>query len=161
MKLSINAQTVDVPAPWQDENLLKFLREHLGLVGSKFGCGMGLCGTCTVLVDNRPTRACSAPVGALEGRSIQTIEGIASRADRFHPVQQAWIDEAVIQCGYCQAGQIMTAVGLLAQAPNPTDAQIDDAFSGNLCRCGTHQRIRVAVKKAAELIKTNQSGTKT
>jgi isoquinoline 1-oxidoreductase alpha subunit len=137
-----------VPAEWQDETLLNVLREQLGLVGAKFGCGVGQCGACTVLVDDAPVRSCALPVAALAGRTVITIEGLASQT-ALHPVQAAWLEESVPQCGYCQAGQVMGTVSLLKRIPLPTDAQIDEALAGHLCRCGTQQRIRRAVKRAA------------
>ena len=148
MNLTINGQVRTVPAEWQDETLLNVLRESLGLVGAKFGCGVGQCGACTVLVDGAPARSCTLPVTALSGRAVLTIEGLASDP-ALHPVQAAWLEESVPQCGYCQAGQVMGTVALLKRAPQPTDAQIDEALAGHLCRCGTQQRIRRAVKRAA------------
>jgi aerobic-type carbon monoxide dehydrogenase small subunit (CoxS/CutS family) len=117
------------------------------MTGTKFGCGIALCGACTVHVDGTPARSCQLPVSSLAGKDITTIEGIS--ADGSHPVQQAWIAEQVPQCGYCQSGQIMSAVALLAKTKNPTDADIDAAMSGNICRCGTYQRIRRAIHRAA------------
>jgi isoquinoline 1-oxidoreductase subunit alpha len=150
MELMINGRATPIPAPWQDESLLMVLREALGLAGAKFGCGVGLCGACTVLVDGTAQRACLLPVReAAQGQRITTIEGLAAPAG-LHPVQQAWLDERVPQCGYCQAGQVMAAVALLRQTPQPTDAQIDQAMAGQLCRCGTQQRIRAAVHRAAK-----------
>jgi isoquinoline 1-oxidoreductase alpha subunit len=148
MKLLINGQTHAVAPEWQDETLLDVLREHLGLVGSKFGCGAGLCGACSVLVDGALQRACLLPVRSVASRAITTVEGLA-QDDRWHPVQQAWLAENVPQCGYCQAGQMMCAVALLRAVPRPSDAQIDAAMAGQLCRCGTHARIRRAVHRAA------------
>jgi isoquinoline 1-oxidoreductase subunit alpha len=148
MELLVNGRTMDVPREWQEDRLLQVLREPLGLVGTKFGCGVGLCGACTVLLDGEPARSCLLPVSAAVGRQVTTIEGLAS-GERLHQVQQAWIDAAVPQCGYCQAGQIMSTVALLRATPKPTDADIDAALSGNLCRCGTQHRIRDAVKRAA------------
>lgn len=127
--------------------LLWALRDILNLKGTKFGCGMGLCGACTVHLDGKPARACITPAKAVGTQAITTIEGIS--ADLSHPVQRAWIDIDVPQCGYCQAGQIMAAVALLKQKPSPTDAEIAEAMSGNLCRCGTYLRIREAIKKAS------------
>ncbi|HZF13944.1 MAG TPA: (2Fe-2S)-binding protein [Thermoanaerobaculia bacterium] len=127
--------------------LLWVLRDELGMTGTKFGCGVGLCGACTVQVDGQALRSCSAPAGVLAGRKITTIEGLS--ADRSHALQKAWIAEGVPQCGYCQSGQLMSAAALLAQTPHPTDAEIDTAMSGNLCRCGTYQRIRRAIHRAA------------
>ena len=128
--------------------LLWVVREELGLTGTKYGCGMALCGACTVHVDGQPTRACVTPLSAVRGRRVTTIEGL-SRAGTLHPVQAAWIDADVPQCGYCQSGQVMAAAALLAENRNPSDADIDAAMSGNICRCGTYQRIRAAIKPAA------------
>lgn len=145
--LTINGQirTVEVPA---DMLLLWVLRDVLGLTGTKYGCGVGSCGACTVHIDGVATRACLIPAAMVEGRAITTIEGLSS--DRSHPVQRAWLAEDVPQCGYCQAGQIMSAAALLAQNPQPTDDEINTAMFGNLCRCGTYQRIRRAIRRAAE-----------
>jgi len=137
-------QTVDL-AP--DTPLLWVLRESLELTGTKFGCGIGICGACTVHKDGTAIRSCITPVSAVSGAKIVTIEGLAANAD--HPVLRAWIAEEVPQCGYCQPGQIMSAAALLAKTPKPTDADIDAAMSGNLCRCGTYQRIRRAIHRAA------------
>ena len=145
LKINGATKTVDVPA---DTPLLWVIREHLRMTGTKFGCGKGLCGACTVHVDGVATRTCVLPVEAVAGSSVTTIEGIAEGETR-HRVQQAWIDEQVPQCGYCQSGQIMAAVALLEENPQPTDADIDSAMSGNLCRCGTYSRIRAAIKRAA------------
>ena len=146
MKLTINGQahTLDVSP---DTPLLWALRDHAGLTGTKFGCGKGLCGACTVHLDGNPIRSCSTPVSFAEGKSVTTIEGLA--VDAAHPVQQAWKDQNVPQCGYCQSGQIMSAAALLATNAAPTDAEIDAAMSGNICRCGTYPRIRKAIKQAA------------
>lgn len=132
----------------QDMPLLWALRDVLGLIGTKFGCGIAQCGACTVHVDGAAMRSCSVPVSAVAGRSITTIEGLATN-DALHPVQRAWIEVDVAQCGYCQAGQIMSAAALLASNPNPKDADIDAAMQGNYCRCGTYNRVRSAIKKAA------------
>lgn len=129
-----------------DTPLLWVLRDTLGLTGTKYGCGIAQCGACTVHVDGAPTRACVTPIAALAGKSVTTIEGLSRSGE--HPVQQAWFELDVVQCGYCQSGQIMTAAALLATTPNPTDAQINEAMSGVLCRCGTYQRIRAAIKRA-------------
>ena len=150
MKLLVNEHTVEVSVP-AETPLLWVLREEIGLIGTKFGCGKALCGACTVHVDGAPKRSCVTPCGDVAGTSIVTIEGLGS-GDALHPVQQAWIEENVPQCGYCQAGQIMTAVVLLRARPRPTDAEIDDAMSANLCRCGTYPRIRKAVHRAAQLL---------
>jgi aerobic-type carbon monoxide dehydrogenase small subunit (CoxS/CutS family) len=139
-------QQVDTPA---DMPLLWVVRETLGLTGTKYGCGMALCGACTVHVDGQPMRACVTPVSAVAGKTVTTIEGLSASTD--HPVQRAWIELDVPQCGYCQAGQIMTAAALLAQNASPTDADIDTAMSGHICRCGTYQRIRAAIHRAAAL----------
>jgi isoquinoline 1-oxidoreductase alpha subunit len=146
--LNINGKDahVDVDA---DTPLLWVLRDTLSLTGTKFGCGMALCGACTVHLDGAPIRSCVTPVSAVAGKKITTIEGLSS--DRSHPVQKAWIELDVPQCGYCQSGQIMSAVALLTQTPQPTDAQIDAAMAGNICRCGTYQRIRAAIHRAAQL----------
>jgi isoquinoline 1-oxidoreductase alpha subunit len=131
-----------------DTPLLWVLRDHLDLVGTKFGCGMGLCGACTVHVDGKPVRSCSLPVSALGDKKVTTIEGLAE-SSKLTPLQQTWCDLDVAQCGYCQAGQIMCAAALLAEKPEPTDADIDAAMSGNLCRCATYKRIRQAIHTAA------------
>lgn len=136
--------TLDV-AP--DTPLLWVIRDTLSLTGTKYGCGMALCGACTVHIDGKPTRSCVTNVSDVAGKSITTIEGLS--ADRSHAIQQAWIAEQVPQCGYCQSGQIMSAVALLTSNPKPTDADIDKAMSGNICRCGTYQRIRRAIHRAA------------
>lgn len=130
--------------------LLWVIREELGLTGTKYGCGVSLCGACTVHLNGRPIRACITPLQAAEGQEITTIEGIAPGPQTLHIVQQAWIDEQVPQCGYCQSGQIMSAVVLLHTSPNPTDEEIDRAMSGNICRCGTYGRIRKAIHRAAD-----------
>jgi len=144
--LNINGRDREVDiAP--EMPLLWVLRDELGMTGTKFGCGAGLCGACTVVVDGLALRSCSAPAGVLAGKKITTIEGLSP--DRSHPLQKAWIAEGVPQCGYCQSGQLMSAAALLAQTPHPTDAEIDTAMSGNLCRCGTYQRIRRAIHRAA------------
>jgi isoquinoline 1-oxidoreductase alpha subunit len=127
--------------------LLWYLRDELGLTGTKFGCGEGLCGACTVHIDGQAMRSCQVPMSGVANRRIVTIEGLS--ADASHPVQRAWMAANVAQCGYCQAGQIMQAAALLAETPRPTDAEIDAAMSGNICRCGTYQRIRAAIKRAA------------
>src|ERR1700675_4291386 len=145
--LNINGKVEHVDAP-ADMPLLWALRDVVGLTGTKFGCGMALCGACTVHVDGSPVRSCVTPVTAIEGRRVTTIEGLA-RGGRLHPVQEAWIEQDVPQCGYCQSGQVMSAAALLGARKRPTDADIDAAMSGNTCRCGTYQRIRAAIKQAA------------
>jgi isoquinoline 1-oxidoreductase alpha subunit len=145
--LTVNGKrhTVDV-AP--DTPLLWVLRDSLGMTGTKFGCGMAQCGACTVHLEGQVTRSCVTPISAVGGRAVTTIEGLAS--DRSHPLQRAWIAEEVPQCGYCQSGQIMSAAALLAKNRDPSDADIDAAMSGNICRCGTYQRIRRAIHRAAK-----------
>ncbi|MGH9885633.1 MAG: (2Fe-2S)-binding protein [bacterium] len=144
--LTVNGKptTVDVPA---DMPLLWVLRDVLDLKGSKFGCGMSLCGACTVHMDGAPVRSCSVPISRAAGKKVTTIEGLSE--DGSHPLQRAWTEIDVPQCGYCQAGQIMSAAALLAQKPKPTDADIDSAMAGNLCRCATYTRIREAIHQAA------------
>ena len=148
MDLLVNGRLRPVPTDWQGEQLLDVLRELLGLVSAKFGCGVGACGACTVLVDDMPTRSCLLPVRDVGDRAVLTVEGLGD-GGALHPVQAAWLEESVPQCGYCQAGQIMSTVALLKRQPKPSDADIDEALAGNLCRCGTQQRIRRAVKRAA------------
>ncbi len=148
MKLSVNGKEHEVSVP-EDMPLLWVLRDVLGLTGTKYGCGMAQCGACTVLVDGKPMRSCVRPAAAVAGRSVTTIEGLSAKGD--HPVQLAWAELDVVQCGYCQSGQIMATVALLKAKAKPTDGDIDAALSGNLCRCGTYQRIRAAVHRAAEL----------
>ena len=147
LTLAVNGQTFTIEAE-PDMPLLWLLRDLLGLTGTKYGCGIGLCGTCTVHVDGEPRRSCVLPAGGLVGSQITTIEGLSP--DGSHPLQKAWLAENVTQCGYCQPGQIMTAVSLLATNPNPTDAEIDSVMTSVLCRCGTYQRIRQAIRQAAE-----------
>jgi isoquinoline 1-oxidoreductase subunit alpha len=139
-------QTVDVVPAMP---LLWVLRDTLGMTGTKFGCGMALCGACTVHIDGQPVRACVTPISTVASKRVTTIEGLS--ADRSHPIQRAWIEEDVPQCGYCQSGQIMTAAALLAKTANPSDADIDEAMRNSICRCGTYQQIRKAVHLAAEL----------
>jgi isoquinoline 1-oxidoreductase alpha subunit len=154
--LNVNGKTstVDVPA---DMPLLWVLRDVLNFKGTKFGCGIGQCGACTVQIQGRPIRACQTPVSQATGRSITTIEGLSP--DGTHPVQIAWQEIDVPQCGYCQAGQIMAAAALLAQKPDPTDADINSAMNGNLCRCGTYVRIREAIHRAASIATQRSSST--
>ncbi len=136
-------QTVDVDP---SKPLLWVIREQLALTGTKFGCGIAQCGACTVQIDGQAMRSCVTPVSAVEGRQVTTIEGLASSEGQLHPLQQAWIDHQVPQCGYCQSGQLMSASALLAANPNPTDADIDAAMQGNICRCGMYGRIKNAIK---------------
>lgn len=144
--LSVNGQTKNVNVP-ADMPLLWVLRDTLGLTGTKYGCGMALCGACTVLLDGEATRTCVTPVSAVRDRAITTIEGLSPDGD--HPVQRAWIAEEVPQCGFCQSGQVLAATALLAKNPRPTDAEIDQAMT-NICRCGTYQRVRRAIHRAAQ-----------
>jgi len=144
--LNGRAQRVDVA---NEMPLLWVLRDTLGLTGTKFGCGVALCGACTVHIEGQPARSCVTQASAIAGKKVTTIEGLS--ADSSHPVQRAWVEVDVPQCGYCQSGQIMTAAGLLAKTPNPTDADIDESMRGNICRCGTYQSIRQAVHRAAQL----------
>ena len=146
-KLKLNGKRVDVEAD-ATMPLLWVLRDHIGLTGTKFGCGMALCGACTVHLDGKPVRSCSTPMSAAAGKKVTTIEGIAgTRTGKA--VQAAWVSHDVPQCGYCQSGQIMSACALLAEKKRPTDADIDSAMSGNVCRCGTYNQIRAAIKDAS------------
>ena len=147
ISLNVNGRVMQADVE-PDTPLLWALREGLGLVGTKFGCGMAQCGACTVHLDGQPIRSCVTPVASVKDKKITTIEGLS--VDGTHPVQQAWVTEQVPQCGYCQSGQIMAAAALLAKTPNPSDAEIDKAMAGNLCRCGTYQRIRTAIHTAAK-----------
>ena len=151
IRFQLNGQPREL-AIESDTPLLWVLRDELGMNGTKFGCGMGLCGACTVHLDDTPIRSCSIPVGALSDRNVTTIEGLSKNGD--HPLQQAWVAENVPQCGYCQSGQIMSAAALLASNSKPTDTDIDNAMSGNICRCGTYGRIRKAIKRAAATVQT-------
>ncbi len=144
MMLEVNGKPVAVNAD-PDTPLLWVLRDEVGLTGPKFGCGIGQCGACTVLADGTPIRSCSIPISGLAGIKISTIESLGGD----HPLQKAWVKNDVPQCGYCQSGQLMSAAALLASKPHPTDADIDAAMDGNICRCGTYQRIRAAIKEAA------------
>ena len=149
ISITVNNQMVNVDAE-PDTPLLWVLRDHLGMTGTKYGCGMALCGACTVHIDGAETRSCVLPLSAASGKSITTIEGLSG--DRSHAVQKAWLEIDVPQCGYCQSGQIMSAAALLKGNPKPSDADIDAAMSGNICRCGTYPRIRRAIHRAAELL---------
>ena len=150
-KFTLNGAAVEVEAP-PDMPLLWVLRDVLKLTGTKFGCGMALCGACTVHLNGQATRSCILPVSAVEGQQVRTIEGLA-KAEALHPCQRAWNELSVPQCGYCQPGQLMQASSLLAQNPEPTDDDINVSMGGNLCRCGTYPRIRAAIHRAAELAK--------
>jgi len=152
--LTINGTTQNIDAD-ADTPLLWVLRDHLSLTGTKYGCGMALCGACTVHVGGVAVRSCVLPLKAVEGKSVTTIEGLSK--DRSHAVQRAWIESDVPQCGYCQSGQLMSAAALLRTNPSPSDADIDAALSGNICRCGTYVRIRKAVHRAAELLRGEKS----
>lgn len=145
--LNINGKSLQVDVD-PSTPLLWVLRDHLDLVGTKFGCGIAQCGACTVHIDGEAVRSCSYPVSVIEDKNVVTIEGLSEKGD--HPVQKAWIEHDVPQCGYCQSGQIMTAASLLAQNPNPTDEEISYAMNGNICRCGTYTRIKAAVKTASK-----------
>jgi isoquinoline 1-oxidoreductase alpha subunit len=153
--LNVNGtdHSVDIEA---DTPLLWVLRDEIALTGTKFGCGLGLCGACTVLLNGRPTRSCVVPVGAASGQSIVTIEGLSK--DKSHPVQRAWIEENVPQCGYCQSGMILATVALLKSKPNPTDHDIDTAVT-NICRCGTYNRVRKAIHRAARMLEKEIAGS--
>ncbi len=146
ISFTLNGKPVQVDVP-PTMPLLWVLRDTLGATGTKFGCGAGLCGACTVHVDGEATRSCLADIGSIEGKEVTTIEGVGK--GKLHVLQEAWLELDVSQCGYCQPGQIMSAAALLAAKPSPTDAEIDEALSGNLCRCGTYPRIRAAVRRAA------------
>jgi aerobic-type carbon monoxide dehydrogenase small subunit (CoxS/CutS family) len=154
--INVNGQPLETDAT-PDTPLLWVLRDHLGLTGTKFGCGQALCGACTVHMDRQPVRSCVVPLSSVGSAAVTTIEGLSP--DRSHAVQQAWIELDVPQCGYCQSGQIMSASALLATNPQPTDADIDTALAGNLCRCGTYSRIRKAVHRAAELLRAAATPT--
>jgi isoquinoline 1-oxidoreductase subunit alpha len=149
MKLTVNGVECQVASDWENENLLMVLREHLGLPGTRFSCGIGQCGACVVHVDGAPISSCLIPVADVAGKNILTIEGLADENGTLHPLQQAWIDESVPQCGYCQSGQIMQALALLKETPDPDDSDINRAMNGNLCRCGTYDRIKKSIKRAA------------
>lgn len=150
MKLNINGREVDVTAS-PDTPLLWVLRDLLGMTGTKYGCGVAVCGACTVHLDGVAVRSCVLPVGGIGASAITTIEGLSP--DGSHPVQRAWVEADVVQCGYCQSGQVMSCAALLRATPAPSEAQVDQAMAGNLCRCSTYQRIKTAVLRAAELTK--------
>jgi len=147
IKLTVNGGERRIPAEWREESLLDTLREQLGLVGAKYGCGIGVCGACKVHVDGAPVNSCRVRTADVVGRSIVTVEGLAEGG--LHPLQRAWIAERVPQCGYCQAGQIMQAAALLAANPRPSDDEIRSAMAGNLCRCGTYERIQRAIRRTS------------
>jgi isoquinoline 1-oxidoreductase subunit alpha len=153
-KFFVNGEQVDFRGP-PDTPLLWVIRDHLALTGTKYGCGMALCGACTVHVDGEPARSCSTPVSTLDGKRVVTIEGIGAttQARVARAVQAAWIEKDVVQCGYCQSGQVMAATALLRRNTAPSDADIDAAMSGNICRCGTYQRVREAIKSAGAALK--------
>ena len=154
ISLTVNGEKHDIDAD-PEMPLLWALRDLIKLTGTKYGCGIAQCGACTIHIDGQPARACVTPVSAAVGTEIRTIEGLSP--DATHPVQQAWIEFDVVQCGYCQSGQVMAAAALLEQNPSPTDSDIDAAMNGNICRCGTYPRIRAAVKRAAELKRGGES----
>lgn len=155
-RLHVNGERRDVDVPGQTP-LLWALREQLGVLGPKYGCGVGACGACTSLVDGQAVRPCITPVSEAQGKRVTTIEGLSEDGD--HPVQRAWLELNVAQCGYCQAGQIMSTVALLAANPDPDDAEIDAALRDNVCRCGTYTRVRAAVRRAARLASEQQRPT--
>jgi isoquinoline 1-oxidoreductase alpha subunit len=149
LRLNVNGKDLTLDGVADDTPLLWVLRDELGLVGTKFGCGVAQCGACTVHLDGQPVRSCQIPVSAVGGLKVTTVEGLA-KGQQLSTLQQAWIDHDVAQCGYCQSGQLMSATALLATNPDPTDAQIDSAMAGNICRCGTYGRIKKAIKAAAQ-----------
>ncbi len=157
LRLNVNGKAREVDATDRTTPLLWALRDDLGLVGTKFGCGISQCGACTVLIDGRAVKSCGFPVSAVGDSAVTTIEGLAGSNGELNPVQQAWVDLDVAQCGYCQSGQIMAAEALLRANPDPDDAAIDQAMVGNLCRCGTYVRIREGVKTAAASMKEGRT----
>lgn len=159
MRLSVNGTERRLPDTWRGETLLSTLREYLGLVGTKYSCGIGRCGACQVEVDGALVSSCTTRTGDVEGQSIVTIEGLVGPDGRLHPLQQAWIDERVPQCGYCQPGQIMQAAALLSRNPRPSEADIVAAMAGNLCRCGTYDRIKKAIRRASDQLAGTGAGT--
>tara|TARA_B110000977_G_C10864563_1_gene411118 strand:- start:195 stop:632 length:438 start_codon:yes stop_codon:yes gene_type:complete len=142
-----------VAVDWQNETLLSVLREFLNLPGSRYSCGIGQCGACTVHIEGQPVASCVTPVSAAQNKDVLTIEGLASADGELHPLQQAWIEESVPQCGYCQSGQIMQALALLNEQPDPSEVEIVRSMSGNLCRCGTYDRIKKAIRSAAQTMR--------
>jgi len=158
LRFNVNGKDVQVEDVAADTPLLWVLRDHLQLVGTKYGCGIAQCGACTVLVDGNPVRSCQMPVSTVAGRKITTIEGLAKQDGTLHALQQAWIDYDVAQCGYCQAGQLMSAAALLKSKPKPSDADIDTAMAGNLCRCATYIRIRKAIHATASQLPHQAQG---
>src|SRR5438270_2188842 len=156
ISFEVNGQQKSVDVEPQTP-LLWVLRDTLNLTGTKYGCGIAACGACTVHIDGEPARSCSFPIGSVAGKKVMTIEGLSP--NRSHPVQQAWIAEQVPQCGYCQSGQIMTAVAFLKKNPRPSDADVDEAMSNNICRCGTAQRMRAAVLRAADAMRGGAANT--
>ncbi len=156
MKLTINGSERSISDAWREETLLATLREHLSLVGAKYSCGIGLCGACKVHVDGVAVNSCSVRTSEVEGQAILTIEGLVRPDGRLHPLQQVWIAERVAQCGFCQPGQIMQALALLTASPRPSEEDIVAAMAGNLCRCGTYDRIKKAIRRAADQL----SGTR-
>lgn len=156
MQINLNEHLHVIDDDWQEESLLSVLRDHLGLTGTKFGCGLGICGACTVHVNGQPIRSCLVPISSVVDASITTIEGLA-KDGQLHPVQEAWLDYSVPQCGYCQAGQIMTAVAFLETNSQPTADQVTAAMDNNLCRCGTYKRVKQAVLAAAKSIESRKT----
>ncbi|MBV1901733.1 MAG: (2Fe-2S)-binding protein [Kordiimonadaceae bacterium] len=150
--LTVNGKAHIVKDVENSTPLLWVLRDTLGLVGTKYGCGISQCGACTIHLDGMPIRSCSFPISDIDGEEIRTIEGLASEGGTLHALQQAWVDTDVAQCGYCQAGQIMSAAALLEENPTPSDVDIEDAMEGNYCRCGTYNRIKAAIKIAANTL---------
>jgi isoquinoline 1-oxidoreductase alpha subunit len=153
VKMRVNGVTRSVAVDWQNETLLSVLREFLNLPGSRYSCGIGQCGACTVHIEGQPVASCVTPVSAAQNKDVLTIEGLASAAGELHPLQQAWIEESVPQCGYCQSGQIMQALALLNEQPDPSEVEIVRSMSGNLCRCGTYDRIKKAIRSAAQTMR--------
>jgi aerobic-type carbon monoxide dehydrogenase small subunit (CoxS/CutS family) len=156
ISITVNGKAYEIEAPGSTP-LLWVIRDNLGLTGTKYGCGVSRCGACTVHVNGQAIRSCVTTVSSVVGKEVVTIEGLS--ADNSHPVQRAWIEDDVPQCGYCHSGQIMSAAALLARIPSPTDADIDEAMAGNLCRCGTYQRIRRAIHRAAAIMGQGTSGS--